>query len=177
MPTTSSGRWLTGMVVGVIAIAIIAIVVTIFASSGDPELLPVGSPEAKIQDFVLAIDDGAFDVAHAMLSPEVGDGCSLTDFRRYVRDGQQSGLRVELENINVYGELADVTVNVSSFSGTPPFDFSENKHETYFALERTGEAWAITQAPWPFTGCPFVPLQAKPTPAPTDSQSSVLIKK
>ena len=169
MPTTSSARWLAGMTAGVIALGVIAVIVTLVASSGDPEPLPPGSPEARVQDFILAIDDGAFDVAYDMLAPAATDECTQADFRRHIADGQRAGLRVQLDSVDLYGDEADVTVNVTSLSGSPPFDFSESKQKARFTLSRTGDRWVVTEAPWPFSGCPFprVKPTATPTPTPT----------
>ena len=55
MPTTSSARWLAGMTAGVGALGVIAVIVTLLASSGDPEPLPPGSPEARVQDFIYVV--------------------------------------------------------------------------------------------------------------------------
>lgn len=172
MPTTSSGRWLAGMTVGVVALGLIAVIVTLLASSGDPTPLPPGSPEARVQDFILAIDDGAFDVAYDMLANEVTDNCTQSDFRRHVADGERAGLRVELDSVDLYDDEADVSVNVTSFSGSPPFDFSQNTYKARFALTRSDGGWAIDEAPWPFSGCPFPRPKPTATPAATPTPTA-----
>lgn len=174
MPTTSSARWLAGMTAGVVALGVIAVIVTLLASSGDPEPLPPGSPEARVQDFILAIDDGAVDVAYDMLASTAIDECAQADFRRHISDGQSAGLRVELDSVDRYGDEADVTVSVTSFRGSPPFDFSKSKQEARFALTKSDDDWLLTEAPWPFSGCPFPRLKptATPTPQPVPSPAA-----
>jgi hypothetical protein len=167
MPTTSSGRWLAGMAIGVAALAITAVIVTLAASSGDPTSLPAGSPEARVQDFVLAIDDGEIDLAYGMLAPVISDNCSALDFRRFVDTGRSSDLRVELDNVDLIGDDAIVNVKVTSFSGSPPFDFSENQYNARFSLSKIDGAWVVMEAPWPFSGCPPPPLKPAPTPTAT----------
>jgi hypothetical protein len=169
MPATSSGRWLAGITVGVIALAVIAVVVTLTASSRNPDALPLGSPEARVQEFILAIDDGKLDLAYGMLASAVADECRPSQFRGHLAQGQRSNLRVQLDDVSFYAEQADVTVSVSSFSGEPPFDFSENKHQARFTLSQGSMDWAIVEAPWPFSGCPFFQLDTKRTLTPTST--------
>lgn len=166
MPSTSSGRWLAGIAIGVGALVVISLAVTLFSSNTPPQPLRGGSPEARVQDFILAIDDGELDAAYDMLDADAIADCSRTDFRQRASYGERAGLRVALHSVDLYDDQADVLVSVSSFSGSPPFDFSESHYEVRFNLTKHDETWAITLAPWPFSGCPFN-LKPKPTPTPT----------
>ncbi len=165
MPTTSSGRWLVGIAVGVGALVILSLAVTLFSSGTPPRLLPVGSPEARVQDFILAIDDGELDAAYDMLDPDAVADCSRADFRQRASYGERAGLRVALHSVDIYNDQADVSVSVSSFSGSPPFDFSESNYDVRFALAKHDQTWAITLAPWPFSGCPFT-VKSRPAATP-----------
>jgi hypothetical protein len=165
MPTTSSGRWLVGIAVGVGALVILSFAVTLLSSGTPPRPLPVGSPEARVQDFILAIDDGELDAAYDMLDPDAVADCSRADFRQRASYGERAGLRVALRSVDIYDDQADVSVSVSSFSGSPPFDFSENNYDVRFALAKHDQTWAITLAPWPFSGCPFT-VKSKPAATP-----------
>jgi len=173
-PKTSSGRWLAGISVSVVALAIIAVIVTLVAGSGDPEPLPEGSPEAAVQDFILAVDKGEFEAAYALLHPELRDVCPISEFRRYVGDGRDAGFRVALRSVDLIADEAHVAVAVTSFSGRPPFDFSEYTNEALFVLVEVDGAWMIKEAPWPFGGCHFIPRPtATPTPTPTPTSTPV----
>lgn len=171
MPQTSSARWLAGITAGVVLLAVIAIVVTLAAGSGDPDRLPEGSPEAAILDFIVAIDDGDYSAAYRLLAQDARDQCLENDFRSRVSHGRDTDMRVQLENVDIFGEEAGVTVKVRTFSGSPPFDFSETNRTVSFQLRKTDGEWAILNAPWPFSGCSMVPRNPIPTASPTPTPS------
>jgi hypothetical protein len=148
-----------------VVLAIVAVIVTLVAGAGDPEPLPEGSPEKAVQDFILAVDDGDFEAAYAMLHPDLQDTCPVSDFRRYIGEGRDSGFRVSLKSVDYIREEAHVTVAVTTFSGSPPFDFSEYTSDSLFVAVQVDGTWLIREAPWPFSGCPYLP--PKPTATPT----------
>ena len=155
MPTTSSARWLAGITAVVATLGVIAVIVSFQASRSNPDPLSPGSPEAQVQQFILAIDDGAFDVAYDMLSDAATDQCTQADFRRHIADYPHEGMTVQLDSVDLYGNEADVSVTVTSFNGSPPFDFSESSYKARFTLLRSGDRWSVNKAPWPFSDCPF----------------------
>lgn len=172
MPSTSSGRWLFGIAVVVGALVVISVAVTLFSSNSAPRPLPIGSPEARVQDFILAIDDGEIDAAYDMLEPDAVTECSRAYFRQHVSYSERAGLRASLHSVDIYDNQADVSVSVSSFSGSPPFDFSESNYQVWFALTKHDQTWAITLAPWPFSGCLFT-VKSGPaeTPGPATTRT------
>jgi hypothetical protein len=174
-PRTSSGRWLAGITVSVVVLAIIAVVVTLVAGSGDPPELPDGSPEAVVQDFILAVDNGEYQAAYELLHPFVRTNCPISEFRRYIEPGRDSEFRVSLRSVEEVGNEAHVTVDVTSFYGNPPFDFSESTQTSTFVLVQEDGAWLISEAPpWPFSNCPYYPERlptSTPTPTPTPATS------
>ena len=171
MPQSSSARWLAGITAGVVLLAVIAVVVTLAAGSGDPEPLPVGSPEAAVQDFIIAIDDGDLAAAYLMLDDDVRGQCLERDFVNRLDSGRDSDMRVQLESVIFFDDGASVTVRIKSFSGSPPFDFSESNYTSSFRLRQVGDTWTILNAPWPFSSCgyrePLPVPTATPTPTPT----------
>ena len=171
IPQTSSARWLAGIALAVAALAVTAVIVTIAAGSGDPEPLPKGTPQAAVQDYILAIDHGEFDAAYDLLDTPLRENCEASEFRRQIRFGEGADIRVRLETVRTFEDEADVTVGITSFSGSPPFDFSERTHTATFSL-RQGEGWRITQAPYPFHGCPFSVPIPKPTATPVPPEAT-----
>ena len=173
MPESSSARWLAGITAGVVLLAVVAVVVTLAAGSGDPEPLPEGSPEAVVQDFIIAIDDGDYSVAYRLLDEDARSQCLENDFRNRVSRGQSTDMRVQLDSVHLFDDEASVTVKVRTFSGSPPFDFSESNYTTTFQLLDVDGEWTILNAPWPFSGCGFParpiipPLVPTATPSPT----------
>lgn len=172
LPQTSSGRWLAGITAGVFSLIAVAIVVAL-AASGDPEPLPEGSPEAAVQAYVQAIDDGDFRGAYRLLNAESQEACEENEFRSRTHNGNDAGMRIVLDYVDVADDNALVSVNITSFHGDPPFDFSESTHSTLFDLDRVDGAWEIVHAPWPFSGCLYPSPKPTPTPEPTQTSTSV----
>ena len=171
-PQTSSGRWLAGITAGVFSLIAVAVVVALVAS-GDPEPLPEGSPEAAVQTYVQAIDDGDFRGAYRLLNAESREACEENEFRSRIRNGSDAGMRIILDYVDVVDDNALVSVNITSFHGDPPFDFSESTQSALFDLDRVDEAWEIVHAPWPFSGCLRPPAKPTPTPEPTPTSTPV----
>ena len=167
MPQSSSARWLAGITAGVVLLAVVAVVVTLAAGSSDPEPLPQGSPEAAVQDFIIAIDGGNYSAAYRLLNEDARSQCIENDFRNSVSSGRSTDMRVQLESIDLFDDQASVTVKIRTFSGSPPFDFSESNYTTTFQLRDVGGEWTILNAPWPFSGCGFIERKLIPTATPT----------
>ena len=153
---------------------VVAVAVTLAAGSGDPEPLPEGSPEAAVQRFIVFIDDGNYLPAYRLLDEDARSQCVANDFRATVSRGRSTDMRVRLHSVDLFDGEASVTVEVRTFSGSPPFDFSESNYTATFQLRDVDGAWTVLSAPWPFSGCrfdrrlvPTPPPTATPTPTPT----------
>jgi hypothetical protein len=163
---------------GVVLLAVVAVVVTLAAGSGDPEPLPEGSPEAAVQRFIIAIDDGEYSVAYRLLDEDARKQCFENDFRNRVSNGRNTDMRVQLESVDLFDDEAGVTVKVRTFSGSPPFDFSESNYTAFFQLRNLDSGWTILNAPQPFSGCglnlrqPVPSSSPTPTPGPTPAESA-----
>ena len=172
MPQTSSAHWLAAITAGVVLLAVIAVVVTLAAGSGDPEPLPEGSPEAAVQRFILAINDGEYSTAYRLLDEDVRNQCFENHFRTRVSNGRNTDMRVQLESVDRFDDEADVTVKVRTFSGSPPFDFSESNYTAFFQLRNLDGEWTILNAPQPFSGCGLNLRQPVPPSSPTPTKSA-----
>ena len=166
-PKTSSGRWLAGISISVVVLAIVAVIVTLVAGSGDPKPLPSGSPEAAVQDFILAVDKGDYNTAYAMLHPDVQDYCSPTDFASNLTNQRDNSLRISLKSVDTIAGQTHVTVDITNFYGSPPFDYSESTYPAMFVVEQVDGTWMIQEAPYQFSGCAYRLKPPTPTPSPT----------
>ena len=162
VPQSSSARWLAGIGIGVAALAVASVLVTLLADSTVP-MLDAGTPEGTVQRYVLLIDDGDLDPAYALLHADLQADCTVRDFRSQARHGRDADMTLRLDSIREVTDGTEVTVEVSSFSGSPPFDFSEKSYKAYFLVRDDGDGWRILDAAWPFRGC-FQPPKA-PEPA------------
>ena len=138
------------MIGGVAVIAIIAIA-AVALSRSEPETLDPGTPEGVVQAYVRAILDGDDDTAIGLFSDELRERCTEGDFGQhgYVPDAA----RVVLRTVNDFGGSARVTIAITEGGGG--FGDSGYTFEEEFRLDRSGDTWVITRAPWPYYDCGF----------------------
>ena len=173
MPKTSSSRWLAGIAVSVALLALASVIVTL-ASSGDVELLPEGTPEGTVQRYLLAVDEREFEAAYALLGAEYHQDCSPDDFRGSRFFGLDDNVRIRLNSVEEMSDGTEVSVTITQFRGSPPFEVSESTFDQHYFLRETAEGWRIDSAPWPFLGCPLKvapELREPPVQAPKPSAS------
>lgn len=133
-------------ILAVIAVLVVIAVVVVF-TRGTPELHDEGTPERAVQEYAAAVIDGDLDAAGELLAPTPTDDC--------VESGAVStDLRLTLVDTRVHGETATVTVSVASGYSSGPFGGSGYEYEDTFQLERSGDGWLISSAPWEFMVCP-----------------------
>lgn len=149
----SSTRWLIVTVVGVVLVAVIAVIVT---SVREPPTLPEGSPEATVQRYLQAVADGDRDAALETYSPDVRRRCEEQDAaHRPPFPAERMSFDADLSEVReVDDDLVEVEVRITEFSGEPPFGGGGYDHTEAFRLERVDGTWAITEAFWPYYLCP-----------------------
>jgi hypothetical protein len=147
---TSSDRWLVGIAGVVGALVLVSLIVTL-TSSRPPELLPEGSPERAVQDFLQAIEERDHASAWALLDPEFQAACPIGEFERALT-GRTSSIRIRLDEVRTTTTGAEVSVRVTeSFSGRPmPSEFTSTQR--YSLVEVDGE-WRLRAAGWPYFDC------------------------
>ena len=160
-----SKRWLIGGAVFLAALLIASIIVALLESE-DP--LPEGTPEAAVQAYLAAAEDGNLDEAYGYLAKRLREGCAVETFagRRYPAEEQLQGARVTLERTATAGDTVFVTVRVTNYRGGSPFTGSERSFDQRFALALEDGDWRFTEYPWPFFECGYLKA-VPPTPVPT----------
>jgi hypothetical protein len=171
IPKSSSSRWLAGTTVAVVAIAVISIIVALGTGSSIVTL-DEGSPEAAVQDFMLAIDDRDLDAAYALRHPDARVECSLDQFRRQLPRVQDSNrdMRIRLSSVHETPNSAEVTVEITQFSPPdlfePDFVLRDGTYVATFVVRDIDGEWRIVSAPWPYQSCAFARRVLLPTPTP-----------
>jgi hypothetical protein len=170
MPQHGSGRWLVGIGAAVVALALVSVLVSVLAGGRAPASLEPGSPEEAVQRYLLAIKDRDHASAYALLSPDIREVCSYTDYvaeSRYFYQ-ETSDFRVQLdEAVILDADTADVRVRITQFYGNPPFDLSESNFTASYLMTRVDGDWYLDQAAWPYWGCAYRIEKPDPTPTPT----------
>lgn len=131
----------------VVAIAVAAVV----AATRDAPVLDEGSPEAVVQAYVDAMIEGDESAAHGYLSVEIQAECSVSDLRD--RAERPQDLRVTLRSVTVDGDEAEVEVTVTENAGGGLFGGDGYSYDETFILTGSGEAWVISERPWPVYFC------------------------
>lgn len=135
-------------ILAVIAVLVVIAVVVVF-TSGRPALREPGTPERAVQDYSTAVIDGDHDAAAELLSPAWKEDCQGMGY-----GAETSDLRITLVNTRERSDSATVTVSVTFGNNSGPFGGSGYEYEDSFQLERAGDDWLITSAPWELTICP-----------------------
>ena len=160
-----SKRWLIG---GAVFLAVLLIASIIVALLESEESLPEGTPEAAVQKYIAAAEDGNLDEAYTYLSEGLLKDCTVETFagRGYPAEEQLQGARVTLERTTPVGDTVFVTVEVTNYRGGSPFTGSNYSFDQRFALKLEGGEWKFSEYPWPFFDCGYLKV-VPPTPVPT----------
>jgi len=143
----TANRSLLAIGAGVIALVIVTLAVVLLTDDGDGTSFAPDSPEAALEAYITALEDGNVDAAYAMFSDGVRSRVSADAFEREVglRDtGTPDGpdTRYLVTATNVDGETALVTVTVEEFYGDG-LNGSTNRYDHEIHLVREDGAWHI----------------------------------
>ena len=131
------------------ALVALAILVAIGLGLRGNRSFPAGSPEDALQQFLEAGLDGDEDATVALMVPEARDDC--TD-RLEPQYGPRStrGLGFELDDVDVDGPVANISVTMRYSDNGDPFDGSSRGGTYRFELHQQGDEWFVADADWPW---------------------------
>lgn len=145
--TTPSTRVLVGIGAAVIALLVLAAVLT--ATRSAPELDPA-TPEGVAQAFLLEVFDEDYAAAADYFTPELAERCEAGDRYFY---GEEPG-RAVLVDTEIDGDRATVDVEITTTYGDSPFDLSESTFDATLVMRRIDDRWLISEPVWQFFSCP-----------------------
>ena len=140
-----------GAIVGLIALAVVLVI----AVPDRPPTYDPGSPEAAVQGFLQAYEEGDIDGAYALLSTRIKADLTLNEYRRvdsevsWQRDDDR---RVVLVRSDVSGDQASVHLRIDQFSGGGLGNTRYSEDRT-IRLVREDGAWLIDE---PILGFEYV---------------------
>lgn len=164
IPKSTSGRWLAGIGVGVIALAVLSTVIALTLGSRTVTL-PAGTPERAVQEYLIHLQEDEYDQAYALLAPELQEECARTEFYRAHRFESDGGIRIHFKSARKLAEGTEVVMEMTHTSGTPLFGGGEWTNEQRYLVVERAEGWRLLEAQWPYTGCRLL----KPTPAKSEA--------
>lgn len=139
----SANFYLTVLIAGVLAIAVIA---AIFSGNSARTLNP-GSPEKIVQKYLQSLTDGRNDLAAKQFSKE--SSCATEDIdRAYIWPSSQ----ITLLKSEVTGDSAIVEVSVERRTDTF-MDSGTLGEQAVFRLIKESGQWRISGIPWPLYDC------------------------
>lgn len=146
---TRPGRSIVAIGAGVIVLVALAIIVALVAGSPEVEAFPPGSPEATLQAYLQAVEDGDAEQAYDYLSSRAQSQMSFTDFQRFIGfGGIPRDARVRIDRTQVDDDRATLYLVIEHFSGSG-IDFNRYSYEREVRLVREDDAWKIDE---PLTG-------------------------
>lgn len=112
-----------------------------------------GTPEAAAQGYLEAVLDGDHRGALEYLTPELQDACRREAGHMWAPESA----RITLAGTHLEGSHAEVDVVVTELHTPGPFESGTYSYDVTLYLDRTGEEWAISAAPWPLWSCEELP--------------------
>ncbi len=146
---SASARWLVGIAVAIAGIVVVSVVVAL--TLGDTEtVFEPGTPEATVQTYFRAIQDGDAEAAVALFTADLQGRCSTEELRRSYQ--HQSDFSVRIRDTTVRGETTEIDVRIALNGGDSPFGNGYDMDQLIFLEQEDGE-WRIGESPWP-SYCP-----------------------
>ena len=146
--------WLIGAAtsLAVLLIASIALALT----SREAEFAP-STPEYTVQTLWRVAESEDIKTAYTMLSQELQQKCTLKNYMDgsgvpfSIRNSRNS--HVTLRDTQLVGDITFVSVRVTRFHGSGPFDSGESSYDRRYALQQEEGEWKFTEYPWPYDYC------------------------
>jgi hypothetical protein len=139
---------LLGRVGGTGALLVMGIVVALAAVRQPEAHYPAHSPEGTVATYLGLLQNGQVDSAYALTAMDAGSlpmeqPMSLENFHQQYDQWGQRTHRAVLVRSSVRGQVATVTVDLSSFTGSV-FGASDTTNRLTFTLRRHAGGWLIT---------------------------------
>ena len=140
-------RGLIAIATGIAAVSVLAVVVLAVAGEGAPSEFPADSPEAALQGYLTAFENGDYPAAYAYFSTAAQATVSLEQFEQAATDygAPQESRRVTYDRTEGSGDevTLHVTVETSSSGG-----LSSNRYgyQSVVPMVREAGAWRIDEA-------------------------------
>jgi len=130
-------------------VVLVVVLVVLFAAFRGNTEYDAGTPEAALQEFLVAtIEDGDVAAMSALMTQRTRGRCSDELRGSRPTDYWSTGYRAELEDMTVRGSTATAVVRLRK-NNNDPFDGSSYSFERDFTLQAASGGWLIDTASWP----------------------------
>jgi len=172
---SNSSQWFLGVALAVLALIVLAVVVSLVNRPGKVTLLSEDTAEGTVQRYLLAIEEDARQRAYGYLSSELQEVCSFGIIRKSTDWFRPDEMRITLEGTEPLDGLdgkVEVRVRIIQFYiSSPlldpiPLSARESSYTERFTLKQADGEWRFTEPPWPMRWCPGLHVTPVPSPIP-----------
>jgi hypothetical protein len=148
-------KFLIGIVIGIVALVIVAIVAVMLRTPENEEYVADDDPAGVAHNYFLAIQRRDYEKAYSYVSDGIEAKPNLDKFIRDVDNfTEQSQSSLQIGETRITGDRAQVDISITTYR---PGEFLESSSYTsqgtaYLAAGANGEGWKLTEFPYPFWG-------------------------
>jgi hypothetical protein len=143
----TSNRAVTTIAAGILGLVVIGAVVVLLAEDRKPATFPAGSPEAAMQAYLAAWEDGDSEKAYGFFSEAVRSQVTLADYQNAVSgfgDVSPGDEAVYIDAAQISGDRATVHLTVEHYFGDGP-GAETYRSTTTVRMVRQADAWKLDQ--------------------------------
>lgn len=146
----SNGRSI-GLIAGsIVALVVVAVVIVMLADRRQPQQFAAGSPEATVQTYLRAWDDGDLETAYSSFSEAARRRITLDDYvatSRFWRESRGGDVReaVYIDRSTIDGSRATIYLVVETTYGSG-LEVNTYRSQREISLELEDGAWRIAEA-------------------------------
>ncbi|MGV8884259.1 MAG: hypothetical protein ACOH1T_01545 [Microbacteriaceae bacterium] len=138
------------VILAIIAVIIATAVVLVVVRGSQPREFDASTPEGVVQLYSQAVINGDKGAAMAYLDSEAWSAEACEGYSSFSRT---DNLRVTIQDAQVTGSTAIITVTITEASFDGPFSNSEYSNEAEFELSEWDGSWRIRSAPYQLSNC------------------------
>jgi hypothetical protein len=145
-------KFLIGILIGIVALVVVAVVVVMSRAPGSEEYVPDNTPDGVAHNYFLAVQRKDYPKAYAYLSDELKGKPDLDQFIIDVSSSsQEAALRVT--NVHQSDQHAEVELSVTTYNSGDIFDSGRysTTDSAILRLDDSGQ-WKLMQFPYPYWG-------------------------
>jgi hypothetical protein len=146
----NTDKFLIGIVIGVILLVVVAFGIAL--TRPGPTYQPEDTPEGVVHNYLLALRQEEYERAYGYLSPDLnGYPKSIESFIEYIQDHSyrfqldEETVALDVNSVDVRGNIAEVTVQETQFHQGGLFDSGESKSmfELKLKQDTSSKEWKI----------------------------------
>ena len=145
----SSNRSLVYIGAGILALAVLGVAVVLLAESREPASFEPGSPQAAMQGYLAAWDEGDYEAAYGYFSDEVQADATLEEYESQARlhgtgFGESGDRATYIDGVEGDGQRVTVHVTTEEYFGGGP-GAQSYRSQRQVRMVREADGWKIDE--------------------------------